>query len=477
MLSLSQLIGIGTLACVFVGLFTPLGKKLWGNMTKEEFRKFLFLSLPLMFILGPYWMLRAMKDEIFNDLVGFRQWQPAAKIMSVVVVAVLLILFSKLVDLVKKDKLFFVVCFFYGILFLSTAYMLSMYYLNPASISLSPDSWFYPLVSWIPGKFLGWFSYLTLESFGSIAPNALFWAFVASTVTTEAAKKGYGMILFFTQLATIGGTMFVDNYSQTLGLPRLITIGAVLIMLVPFLVQLFLKAVPQEQSHAEVVSDKKPKTGFFEGLKLLVTRPYLLGVFVVVTFYEVIGTIMEYQMKSMAADTFTGRGGLSSFIAKNGEVANFLALFFALVGTSFFMRRFGLRFCLLMFPVLIGISLLSVTGVHFMGATQLQMVWAFFGIMVIIKGLSYALNNASKEVMYIPTSKDVKFKAKGWIDAFGGRSSKATGSFITNAIKASPNMFIIGSAISFVLLGVWIPVAFFVGNKNKKLVEENKIVE
>jgi AAA family ATP:ADP antiporter len=352
-----------------------------------------------------------------------------------------------------------------------------MYYINPDSISVSPTSWFYPFVSWIPGKFLGWFSYVTLESFGSIAPNALFWAFVASTVTTDAAKKGYGMIMFFTQLATICGTMVVDNYSKAVGLPTLVTVGAILVMLVPFLVQLFLKIIPQDPVPTEVATAKKSSTGFLEGLKLLGTRPYLLGVLVVVTFYEVINTIMEYQMKSMAAQAFTGHGGMSSFIAKSGEAANFLALFFALVGTSFFMRRFGLRFCLLMFPVLITFSLLTVVGVHVMGAASLEMLWAFFGIVVVIKGLSYALNNPSKEVMYIPTSKDVKFKAKGWIDSFGQRSSKGTGAIVTNAIKASPNMFMIGSAISFVLLGIWIPVAFFVGNKNKKLVDENKIIE
>lgn len=271
--------------------------------------------------------------------------------------------------------------------------------------------------------------------------------------------------------------MIVDNYSQSIGLPILISVGAILVMIVPFLIKLFLKVAPQQVVNKEIPTEKKTSTGFLEGLKLLLTRPYLLGVFVVVTFYEVINTIMEYQMKSMAASTFTGHGAMSSFIAKNGMAANFLALFFALVGTSFFMRRFGLRFCLITFPVLIGVSIAAAVAFYFTGVVPLEMLWAFFGIVVVIKGISYALNNPSKEVMYIPTSKDVKFKAKGWIDAFGGRSSKGTGSFITYLIKSSPNMFLIGSAISFVLLGIWIPAAIFVGNKNKQLVEEKKIIE
>ena len=59
----------------------------------------------------------------------------------------------------------------------------------------------------------------------------------------------------------------------------------------------------------------------------------------------------------------------------------------------------------------------------------------FFAVMVLTKGLSYALNNPAKEMMYIPTSKAVKYKAKSWIDLFGGRAAKAAGSSVTTALK------------------------------------------
>lgn len=48
-----------------------------------------------------------------------------------------------------------------------------------------------------------------------------------------------------------------------------------------------------------------------------------------------------------------------------------------------------------------------------------------------IQGLTYALNEPCKEMLYLPTSDAIKFKAKGWIDVFGSRVAKGVGSFVT----------------------------------------------
>ena len=44
-----------------------------------------------------------------------------------------------------------------------------------------------------------------------------------------------------------------------------------------------------------------------------------------------------------------------------------------------------------------------------------------------IKGLSYALQSPSREMLYIVTTDAIKFKAKSWIDVFGGHAAKALG--------------------------------------------------
>ena len=157
---------------------------------------------------------------------------------------------------------------------------------------------------------------------------------------------------------------------------------------------------------------------------------------------------------------------------------NGVALSFAFIGTSFFMRKFGLRFCLLTYPAVIGIVLLGLLGLNSIGATNIEIMWALFASMVAVKGLSYALNNPTKEVMYIPTTKDIRFKAKGWIESFGGRSSKGTGAFVTAYFANSlSSLLLYGTFISLGVVGFWLIVANFLGKKFNKLQAENKTVE
>jgi len=82
--------------------------------------------------------------------------------------------------------------------------------------------------------------------------------------------------------------------------------------------------------------------------------------------------------------------------------------------------------------------------------------------MTIANSLSYALNNPAKEIMYIPTSRDAKFKSKGWIDVFGARSAKAAGSTFNEFLRHSSNILLCGTVASLGLIVGWVLVALFV---------------
>jgi ATP:ADP antiporter, AAA family len=286
------------------------------------------------------------------------------------------------------------------------------------------------------------------------------------------------MIVTCIQVGTISGPAIVTNFAPRIGSPALVAIGGLIVLLVPFLIKLYMKLVPSEEVSTPKSENKKPKTGFFEGLKLIATKPYVMGIFVVSTIYEIIATILEFQMNMIAKGVFVTRDSFAAFTGKYGMSINTMALIFALIGTSFFMRKFGLRFCLIVYPTIIGVVLFGLLGLNAVGGTQLQVMWAIFGAMIAVKGFSYALNNPTKEVMYIPTSKDVKFKAKGWIESFGGRSAKGTGSVVTAGFAHNlPALLFAGTVISLGVVGVWLLVASVLGKKFNKLQETNTIVE
>lgn len=450
-------------------------RALWGDLSTEEVKKFGILAITLFTIIGAYWLLRVMKNASFDLLVGY-DWQPIAKIASVFSVMAAVLIYSKMVDWFSATALFWILGLMYGLGFIFIGYFIG----QPDLLVLSSDSMFAPLFAWIPGRGFGWFTYLFLESFGSIFV-ALFWSFVASRTSTESAKRGYGMIMSTTQLGVILGPLVVTAYVNTWGLSVLWAIGGGLVCLVPLIIMLYNYVVPSELVEGKKETIKK-KTGMFEGLKLLLSRPYLLGLFVVVAVYEVISTIVEFQMNKLIKlqypSDIDGGAMFARMDALNGFFIGILSFAFALFGASYFMRKLGLRFCLVSFPIMIAATICIVFTSYFVGATNLQLMWICFAAVIAIKGLNYALNVPSKEVLYIPTSKDVKFKAKGWIDAFGNRTTKLIGATVTNPLTHSlPMLFTFGSIASLAIIAFWVPVAFMVGNKFNQLQEENKIIE
>ena len=436
--------------------FKKIALTLWGDLSKDEYKKFGILSFTLFFILASYWLMRPLKDSLFGSIVGI-EYQPRAKFLTFLFLIPMVLIYSKLVDTFEKHRLFYIMCFSYFIFFLGIAFLLKHPTIGLQNTVTSPS------------RILGWTIYVGIESFGSLMV-ALFWSFVASTTKTESAKKGYALILAGAQIGSITGPTLA-RYAPEIGTGNLMFFVTIGIIFIPFIIKYFMNVVPMElQDEKPTKSAVKKPTGPLEGLKLILTRPYIAGVFVVATIFEIVGTILDYQMKVLAFKTYVHPDARTAFLGLFGQLTNGLTLFLAIFGVSILIRKFGITVCLLIFPI---------SMVFIMSGFYLKpiLIVALVG-MVLFKSLSYALNNASKEILYIPTSKDIKFKAKSWIDAFGSRSSKASGAIVTNFFRATPkDLMLYGTLISLGVIGVWIVVAMFVGKTFNKLNKEKRVIE
>lgn len=434
-------------------MFSYLAHLLWGDISREELKKFGLLSGVFFFIIGTYWLVRSLKEVIFANIVG-KMYLPYAKIGSLICLVFVLMFYAKLVDWLEKYRLVYVLSAVFGVFFAVIAFL-----------TMHPTI---GLANTVTSKYrlFGWVAYIGIECLGSLMP-ALFWAFVNSSMDIRAAKKGYPIILAGAQAGSVLGAFLVMQAS-TIGIGPLFGIGSLSILTVPFMIKWFITKHPDALTQPQV-STKPPTTGMFEGLRLLFSKPYLMGILAVSTLYEVIGEIVNLQMKFAAVDAYPTPEKLAEFMGFFGMSVNLLSLVFAVVGTSFFIRRFGFTFCLVAYPVTIGLMVCTVW--------MFPQLWVLFGGMVALKGLSYALNNPCKEVMYIPTSKDIKFKAKSWMDGFGSRSAKGAGASVVATLTGTANMLAYGSLISLGIIGFWISMALFVGRTNQQLVQENKIIE
>jgi len=228
----------------------------------------------------------------------------------------------------------------------------------------------------------------------------------------------------------------------------------------------------QMQGYEESVKKITPtdtvvtKVGFLDGLKLLLTHYYVAGIFALIFFQELISTLMGFQMSLLVKSTYIDPGLVNKFLFDFALAVQAIACMFGLIGTSFFQRKFGIRFCLIAYPILLGVFISS-----YMLNPSLSTI---FYVMLIAKALNYAFNQPAKEVLYIPTSRSIKYKSKAWIDMFGLRFAKATGS-VANRIVGPIVTLTGGFALGLIV--IWTICGSLLGKTFKKAVSDNKIIE
>ncbi len=469
-------------------MLTKIARWWWGDFQEGELKKFGLLSLIFGLVIGVYWFLRPLKDSVFSSVVG-ANYIPWAKMLSLIVVFPLVLIYSKLVDMFPRQRMFYALCTIYGLLALLFAFLM-----NHPTLGLSAG-----LVG--ASRWWGWGWYVYVESFGSLIV-ALFWAFTADTTEPESASRGYPLVAFGGQLGNIFGPLalvfIMHNFAHfELGpegdLPAgaaqtsasihagSVVFAAVIMALIIVLVKIFMATVPKEQLVGYHSKDEKTdhsEPGFFEGLRLIFSSGYLIGIFAIISFYEMIVTVLDFNFKTLASEQFTMSHELTKYLAHYGIWVGVVSMLSILLGINKIQRSLGIGASLALLPILIATAVLTFKSY--------PIVSVLFWIMVFSKAVNYALNQPSMKQLYIPTSKDAKYKSQAFIEMYGSRGSKALASSVNLWRKtfiqkfggvAGVEKFIFMCTIaSLGIVGVWLPVTFYLGRKFKKAVDEKSVV-
>ena len=161
---------------------------------------------------------------------------------------------------------------------------------------------------------------------------------------------------------------------------------------------------------------------------------------------------------------------MSSFMFLYTNYFQILSFFAAIFGTTTLLRKIGVLRCILIMPV--------VTCVLALVFFFYQSLGTLFFIMIVMRGLQYGFNVPVREVLYIPTTRDIQFKSKAWIDSFGKNFSKSTGALVNlfAVLRGTSLCIAIETSAIFVITFIWIVIAFLVGKKYVKTIESNKVI-
>jgi ATP:ADP antiporter, AAA family len=449
----------------------------FGDFEREEFKKYLRMGLIFALIIGVYWTLRPLKDAIFVQLVD-KLHLPYAKTVSVLALLPLVILYTKLLESTSREKMLMILPLFYGIVTLCFGALMMITQAPAEEIAARP----LPLL--IGTRIIGYLWYLFVESFGSLVV-ALFWAFASDTTSPSSAKKGFPLVVAMGQMGGVILPYTIGGLPHRLGLATdtlsMVALSVLIAMIIP-LVRYFLRATPSHlletfhgKNENQIEGEQEP--GFLEGLKLMLKHRYLIGIFAVNFIYEIIVTIFDFNFKIAAAGEYSGVA-LSHYLSIYASSVNIVSLSCLLLGISNITRFLGISFALAAMPLIVAGALFS-----FLTINSLTFL---FVLMVGSKAINYALNGPALKQLYIPTTPDVRFKAQAWIETFGSRTSKETGSIFNMLLAPLQSSFgniagqsyylILSGILGFPLLGLWFFTALFLGRTFSKAIQNKKMV-
>lgn len=468
-------------------MLSRIAKAWWGDFSADELKKFSLLAVIFGLIIGVYWLLRPLKDSIFMSVVG-ENYIPKAKFLSLFIVFPLVLIYSKLVDMFPRQKMFYALCTIYGLAALAFAFVMFSPAIGLSNTVASPERWW------------GWIWYVYVESFGSLVV-ALFWAFAADTTTPESAERGYPLVAFGGQIGNIVGPLTLGTIMEYFThfevgpegqLPAeavqqsasvhagMVGLAAAGIFAIMGLVWFFMRVVPREQlvGYHGTNEKKDEEPGFFEGLKLIFSSPYLLGIAGIITAYEVIVTVLDFNFKTLVKLNYPDAHASTIYLSSYGTWVGIVSMLSIALGINKVQRWLGLGASLASLPLLIAVVVLSFQAYPIIGV--------LFWIMVLSKAVNYALNQPSMKQLYIPTTKEAKYKSQAFIEMYGSRGSKALGSSVNLMRKplmdkmgavAGLNYFIaLCTYVSLGIVGLWFFIALYLGRTYRKAIDKKQVI-
>jgi AAA family ATP:ADP antiporter len=316
-----------------------------------------------------------------------------------------------------------------------------------------------------PGAVTVWTFYFFGDLYSTLMV-ATFFAFLNDSVTSDSAKRLYGLIGLGGVAGGAFGTTVLSAYIDDVSMPGWLWIcfgiGVVIVGIAFAAARAFGRTEPQR----EAVVPAEEKASALDGARRVLQSRYLLSIVAIVGLYEMVSTIMDFQFTSTVLHYLDG-DAIGQHFALVFAVTNWVALFVQLFLTSFLMRRFGVGVALLTLP------LVALAGSAGFLIFPVLLTGSFLN--TADNGFSYSINQSAKEALYVPTSRVEKYQAKAFIDMFVQRFAKA----LAVGLSLGITTFLTGfegvrwlSILTAVILLVWVQAARYAGKEFARLERE-----
>ena len=309
--------------------------------------------------------------------------------------------------------------------------------------------------------------------------TAQFWAFANDVYTEEQGKRLFAIVGFGSSLGAVLGAKAASWLFQPLGAYLLMLVGAGLLAVAMFVCNTINQRERQRTSKgssgsaASQAQSSEDPLGKAGGFQLVLRDNYLLLIAFMMLVLNLVNTTGEFILGKTVSRLATEMvasgqtGGLSeeqvigTFYADYQFWVNLLSALLQLFVVSRILKYVGVRGALFFLPL---IALGSYT------------MMAFFPLLAFIRigkiaenSTDYSIQNTTRQALFLPTSREAKYKAKTAIDSFFWRTGDALSAllvFVGSQLAFSIQSFALANILLVIL---WLALVIGVVREHKKI--------
>lgn len=473
-----------------------------------ELKKLLPMFFLFFFINFNYTILRDTKDTLIVTAPGSgAEAIPFLKVWGVLPFAIIfMVVYSKLSNVMSKQKLFLSTIAFFASFFALFALVL-----YPLHDTLHPTQLADRLQQALPQGFGGLIAimrnwtyalfYIMSELWGSVAISLLFWGFANDITKVSESKRFYALFGLGANLAMYPSGMLIQKFARlkdvlpahvdSWGVTLNYTLTAVVvacacIMAIYWWINKEVLTDPRffDANEVKKAKKEKPKMSLKESFLFLARSPYIGCLAILVIGYGVAINLVEVTWKGQLKLQYPNQSDYQHFMGGFSMMTATATILMMLFVGGNVIRKFGWGVGALITPVV-----LLVTGIGFFsfvifreslagfiamfGTTPLMLAVAFGTVQNFIsKSAKYSLFDPTKEMAYIPLDQESKVKGKAAIDVVGARLGKSGGSLVQQGlILAFGSLSAITPYIAVILFGIIFAWIYAARNLNRRFTE------
>lgn len=295
-----------------------------------------------------------------------------------------------------------------------------------------------------------------------------FWAFANDFYTEGQGRRLFPMIGVGASLgAWIGSTSVPGLIGRFQFTPyTLMLLGAVLLV-VALAVTFVVNQRQRARNEPEAVRIDATPLGKVGGFELIRKDRYLLWIAVLTILLNVVNTTGEFLLSSLVRDASLGladagarRQYVGAFYGSFYGWVNLLGFLLQLFVTSRVMQFMGVRGALFILPVLALVNYSVIAVVPLLAIVRIGKI--------LENGTDYSIQNTIRQALFLPTSREAKYKAKSAIDTFCTRLGDVTAAGVAT-LGTAAGMGLAGFGwINVGLTGVWLFVAGQIAREHRR---------